>query len=74
MREIRYDLAAERLRQHYPAGTRVRLICMNDPCTKLKAGDEGTVDFVDDIATIHVEWDNGSTLGVAYGEDQVMKI
>jgi hypothetical protein len=25
-------------------------------------------------ATIHVNWDNGSTLGVAYGEDHCRKL
>jgi hypothetical protein len=31
---------------------------------------QGTVDFVDDTGTIHVDWDNGSTLGLVPGEDQ----
>lgn len=29
----------------------------------------GKVIAVDDIGTIHVKWDTGSTLGVAYSED-----
>ena len=29
---------------------------------------------VDDIGTIHVSWDCGSSLGVAYGEDSCRKI
>ena len=37
---------------------------------ELKPGDRGTVDFVDDMGTIHVTWDNGSTLGMVPGEDQ----
>lgn len=47
---------------------------MNDPYTKLVPGDQGTVEFVDDIGTIHVRWDCGSGLGVAYGEDIICKI
>ena len=51
-------------------GKRIELISINDPYTNLKPGDRGTVDFVDDIGTIHVIWDNGSTLGLVPGEDQ----
>ena len=58
------------LRAHHPKGSRVKLICMNDPYSlDLKAGSIGTVTHVDDIGTIHVAWDCGSTLGVVYGED-----
>ena len=32
-------------------------------------GCRGTVRFVDDMGTIHVSWDIGSSLGVVYGED-----
>jgi hypothetical protein len=61
--------AVERLRKQYPQGARVELVSMNDPYTKLKPGDKGSVIWVDDCATIHVNWDSGSTLGVAFGED-----
>lgn len=64
----------ERLRKHYPSGTRVELVCMNDPYSKLKPGDRGTVDFIDDTGTIFCFWDCGSTLGVVYGEDAVKKL
>jgi len=47
---------------------------MNDPYTKLVPGDQGTVQFIDDIGTIFVNWDCGSGLGVAYGEDIIRKI
>ena len=64
----------ERLRKQYPAGTRVELVRMNDPYSKLKTGDKGTVDFVDDTGTIFCSWDNGSTLGVVFGEDFVKRL
>ena len=64
----------ERLRQMYPKGTRVELISMNDPYTKLRPGDRGTVSMVDDIGTVFVSWDCGSSLGVAYGVDHIRKI
>lgn len=58
------------LKEKYPLGTRVTLILMNDPyANKLFPGEQGTVISVDDIGTIHVHWDCGSTLGVIYGED-----
>lgn len=64
----------ERLRQRYPAGCRVELISMNDPYATLKPGDQGTVIAVDDIGTVHIAWDRGSSLGAAYGEDQIRRI
>jgi len=62
------------LRKNYPHGTRVELVKMNDPYSRLKPGDKGTVDFVDDIGTLFCNWDSGSTLGVVYGEDEVKKL
>ena len=59
----------ERIRERYPVGSRVELICMNDPYTKLKPGDRGTVAMVDSIGTVFVNWDCGSSLGIVYGED-----
>ncbi len=63
----------ERIREKYPAGTRVELRAMEDQYTKLKPGDRGTVDFVDDTGTIFVKWDSGSSLGVVFGVDSVRK-
>ena len=65
----------EYLRKEYPAGTRVELIHMDDPYnTKLFPGARGTVLSVDDIGTIHVRWDCGSSLGVIFGVDRCRKI
>ena len=51
-------------------GKRIELISTTDPYTGIKPGDRGTVDFVDDLGTIHITWDNGSQLGLVPGEDQ----
>jgi len=60
----------ENRKAHYPVGARVELVKMNDPYnTTLVPGCRGTVKGVDDIGTIHVKWDCGSSLGVVYGED-----
>ena len=64
----------KRLREQYPKGTRVELVSMNDPHTKLRPGDKGSVSGVDDIGTIFVNWDNGSGLGIAYSADSVRRI
>lgn len=64
----------DRLREEYPEGTRVELVSMNDPYSSISPGDQGTVQYVDDIGTIRVSWDCGSSLGIAYGEDSVRKL
>ena len=59
------------LREKYPEGTKVELVYMDDPYTKLTTGDKGMVRCVDDIGTIHISWDCGSSLGAVYGVDIV---
>lgn len=56
------------LKEQYPKGCRVELVYMDDVQAP-PIGIKGTVNFVDDIGTIHVDWDNGCGLGVVYGED-----
>ena len=58
----------ERLRIQYTAGTRVELVKMDDVQAP-PVGTLGTVMGVDDIGSIMVSWDNGSSLSVVYGED-----
>ena len=67
--------ALQALRERYPKGTRVELVHMDDPYNrKLVPGCKGTVRWVDDMGTIHVDWDCGSGLGIAYGEDSCRKV
>lgn len=63
----------ERLRREYPAGCRVELIRMDDPQAP-PAGTKGTVRGIDDIGSIMVSWDTGSSLSVVYGEDLCRRI
>jgi len=58
----------ERIRKEYPIGTRVELVRMDDPQAP-PVGTLGTVKGVDDIGSIMVSWDNGSSLSVTFGED-----
>lgn len=60
----------EELRKIYKKGTRVELISMDDKHAP-KKGTQGTVFGVDDIGSIMVNWDNGSSLHVLYGIDHV---
>lgn len=63
----------EQVRKEYPAGTRVILQKMDDPQAP-PVGTMGTVNGVDDTASLLVDWDNGSGLNVVYGEDRVKKM
>ena len=63
------DAVIKSLKEAYPIGARVELIKMQDPYRNLAPGEQGTVTGVDDVGTIHVNWDCGSCLGIAYGED-----
>lgn len=71
MRTIKKEMI-EFLKEEYPKGTRVELLKMDDvqaPPIKTK----GTVYGVDSTGSILVNWDNGSTLNVLYGIDEVSK-
>ena len=63
------DGLIEILRKNYPKGTRIELVFMND-FRSIKPGTKGTVNHVDDMGTIHVDWDNGRRLGLIYDEDE----
>ena len=74
MMKLPNDNIVNSIKEQYPPGTRVMLTGMDDPYTTLCPGDRGTVRVVDDIGTIHVDWDSGSGLGLAYGEDFCRKL
>jgi len=50
-------------------GKRIKLIKCTDEFSPLEKGIEGTVNFVDHVGTIHVNWDNGRSLGLIPGID-----
>ena len=54
----------EYYKKAYPAGTRIRLIHMDDPYSPIENGMTGTVAYVDDMGTLHMKWDNGRSLGI----------
>lgn len=63
----------ERVRREYPVGCRIELLHMDDPHAPPR-GTMGTVVGVDDTGSIMPIWDNGSSLHVIFGVDQVRKV
>lgn len=70
----RLSRIAEQLKEDYPKGTRIALLSMGDDPRPIESGTRGTVKFVDDLATVHCNFDNGRSLGLAYGEDRYRKL
>ena len=66
--------AVERLREQYPPGTRISLLKMDDPYSKLQPGDRETVEGVDDAGGLMCRWDNGEGLSLDYFEDDYRKL
>ena len=64
----------EALREKYPKGCRVELVKMDDPYREMPPGLRGVVTGIDDSGSIHVDWQNGSSLAVIFGEDHAVKI
>lgn len=70
----RLEKLAERLKVEYPQGTRIELEQMGSDPRPIESGMRGTVDHVDDLATIHCTFDNGRRLGIIYDEDKFHKL
>jgi hypothetical protein len=51
-------------------GDRVELVATDDKYTVLEPGAVGTVTSIDDVATVHVAWDDGSRLGLIPNVDR----
>lgn len=58
-----------RMKEQYPAGTRIVLDFMGDDPHPIAPGTMGTVRIVDDMGTVHCTFDNGRRLGLIPGED-----
>lgn len=64
-----HPAVVEATREIHPEGTRVELVAMKDEQAP-PVGTKGTVQFVDDMAIVHVQWETGSTLGLVPGVDK----
>ena len=62
------------VRARYPAGTRIRLISMEDPYAPIKPDTCGTVMSVDDLGDLIMKWDNSRTLAIVPEEDEFQVI
>lgn len=66
---------ADTFKKEYPPGTRILLIEMGDDDPRpIPPNTRGTVEYVDDICTVHCTFDNGRRLGLAYGADSYRKL
>lgn len=61
-------------KKQYPPGTRICLDRMGDDPRPIPAGTRGTVVAVDDIGTLHCEFDNGRSFGICPEVDSFHKI
>lgn len=54
----------EQLRKTYPVGTKVQLISMRDEKYPVLPGTIGEVTHIDDAGSVHMKWQNGSSLAL----------
>ena len=65
---------AQRMKDNYPPGTRIMLLQMGDDPRPVEPNTSGTVRAVDDMGTLHCDFDNGRQLGVVPGEDSFRRL
>ena len=61
------------LREKYPEGSSIVVYSMNDP-RPVPPGTRGTVRIVDDMGTIHCNFENGRRLGLIPGVDEFARV
>ena len=70
----RLSAMAQRYKEMYQPGTRILLEQMGDDPRPIPPGTKGTVRVVDDIGTVHCDFDNGRHLGLIPGEDSFRRL
>ena len=65
----RDKIVVESIKKRYPVGSRIILHSMGDDPRPIAPGTKGTVRIVDDMGTVHCNFDNGRRLGLIPGED-----
>lgn len=66
--------SVQRMKDNYPPGTRIMLLRMGDDPRPIEPNTRGTVRAVDDMGTLHCDFDNGRSLGVVPGEDSFRRL
>lgn len=61
----------QNMQKAFPEGAEVELIFMDDIYRTMPAGLKGKVVCIDSRGTIHVAWENGSSLGAVWNADVV---
>ena len=54
----------KQLRKKYPVGTKLQLISMRNEKYPILPGTVGEVTHIDDVGSIHMRWENGSSLAI----------
>ena len=54
----------EQLRKQYPKGTKLQMITMRNEKYPVPSGTIGEVTHIDDAGSIHMRWENGSSLAL----------
>ena len=54
----------EQLRKKHPVGTKLQLISMRNEKYPVLPGTVGEVTHIDDAGSIHMRWENGSSLSL----------
>lgn len=65
---------AQHMKDSYPPGTRIILLSMGDDPCPVEDNTRGTVRAVDDMGTLHCDFDNGRCLGIVPGVDAFKKL
>lgn len=65
-----FNPEVKRIREQYPAGTRIVVDLMGEDPHPIPPGTKGVVTDVDDLGTVHCVFENGRLLGLIPGEDQ----
>lgn len=64
----------QRMKDNYPPGTRLVLLQMGDDPRPVEPNTRCTVMTVDDMGTLHCNFDNGRQLGLVPGEASFHKL
>ena len=64
-----YNKHVQKAKDTYTPGTRIQLDYMSDDPRPIAPGKKGTVRIVDDMGTVHCDFDNGRRLGLIIEED-----